>query len=250
MNIDFHTHGNLSKKIPVTVEEFIEKMEEAKQNGLTAIALTEHFNAMNFFELYEMLDRHFEYRKNYYMVNGVKVFPGIEIDVKEIGHFLVVGDREDIKAIRRKLSDHLEEADFLPVRELIDLLHPYDVLKIGAHPFRESTPWTHHEEDVLTQFDAFDINGKDLHKYGLAMKQRVEELAEQFGTSAVGGSDTHQLLQYGSVVNEFPDCETIQDLKGVIRRGDYAVFISPAIDTKVKAAKMVKNLLKKEYVAL
>lgn len=250
MNIDFHTHGNLSKKIPVTVGEFIEKMEEAKQNGLTAIALTEHFNATNFLEFYEMLDRNFEYKKNYYMVRGVKVFPGIEIDVKETGHFLVVGDREDIKTIRRKLSDHLEEGNFLPVRELIDLLNPYEVLKIGAHPYRESTPWTHHDQDVLAQFDAFDINGKDLYKYGLSMKNRVEELAGQFGICAVGGSDTHQLLQYGSVVNEFPECETIEEIRGVIRGGDFQVVISQAINTKVKAAKMVKDLLKKEYVAL
>src|SRR5699024_7789447 len=96
MYIDFHTHANLSKKINVSLEDFKTKMQEAKANGLTAIAITEHFNATNIIKLYEMLQEKYSYEKDYYMIEGMKVFCGLEVDVKENGHFLVIGNREDI----------------------------------------------------------------------------------------------------------------------------------------------------------
>ena len=63
MNIDFHTHANLSKKITVSLEDFKEKMREAKASGLTALAITEHFNAANIIELYETLQEEFPYTR-------------------------------------------------------------------------------------------------------------------------------------------------------------------------------------------
>ncbi|MDZ5782036.1 PHP domain-containing protein [Marinococcus luteus] len=247
MKIDFHTHVNLSKTIAVTLEELLEKMDEAKQSGLDAIALTEHFNAVNFHEIYNMLDAHFPYTGDCYLVNGVRVFPGIEIDVAENGHFLVIADRDHIRLIRKRLGGHKEEGRFIPVHELTDFLKNLPVLKIAAHPFRVSTPWTHHEQAILNQFDAFDINGKDLYKYGEMMKQQVEDFAARYHAPAVGGSDTHQFFQYGAVVNEFPECDTVKELKAALSSRNFHVTLSPALQTKVRAAKYIKKMLKLEY---
>src|SRR5690625_1784247 len=173
MQIDFHTHANLSKKITSSLGEFKEKMCEAKESGLNALAITEHFNAANIIELYETLQEEFPYEEEYYEIEGMKVFCGLEVDVKENGHFLVIGSREDVLTIARLLLPFQQEENFIPVKELVALLSDFNVLKIGAHPLRESTPWNHHDTTILRQFDAYDLNGKDLYTYGLEIAERV-----------------------------------------------------------------------------
>lgn len=248
MHIDFHTHANLSKKIEVSLEGFKDKMREAKANGLTALAITEHFNSTNIIELYEML-KEFPYNKDYYEIEGMKVFCGLEIDVKENGHFLVIGSRDDIMAIAQLLLPHHEEEAFVPVKDLIQMLADYNVLKIGAHPLRESTPWEHHDFSVLEQFDAYDLNGKDLYTYGDEIEEKVRAFAKAFDIPVVGGSDTHHQLQYGAIINVFPECESIDELKAVIHQGDYGTIISPNLNRKVKQAKQVKQKIKETIEA-
>src|SRR5699024_6567113 len=248
MNIDFHTHANLSKKIKISIESLEEKMKEAKASGLTALAITEHFNATNIFELYDMLQETYPYEKDYYKIDGMKVFCGIEVDVKEKGHFLVIGSRDDILNISYLLIPYHDKDSFIPVRDLIALLDDFNVLKIGAHPLRKSTPWHHHEPSVLKQFDAYDLNGKDLFTDGLSMEERVQTFAEEYKIPVVGGSDTHQQFQYGSVFNVFPECDTIAELKETIRQGDYETKISPCLEVKVKAANQVKKMIKETSV--
>lgn len=248
MQIDFHTHANLSKKITSSLEEFKEKIREARASGLNALAITEHFNATNIIELYETLQEEFPYKEDYYEIEGVKVFCGLEVDVKENGHFLVIGAREDILAIAKYLLAFQQEEHFIPVTELIELLSDYNVLKIAAHPLRESTPWNHHDPTILQQFDAYDLNGKDLYTYGLEIEERVHAFANEHQIPVVGGSDTHQYLQYGSIINEFPDCNSIDELKQVIHKGNYKITISPCLETKVKAANLVKKTLKKKVL--
>lgn len=246
MFIDFHTHANLSKKITVSITEFKEKMMEAKASGLDAVAITEHFNSKNIIDLYEDLEKELPYENEYYQVAGMKVFCGLEVDVKENGHFLVIGGREDILNIASLLLPFHEEENFIPVKDLIELLADFNVIKIGAHPLRESTPWKHHELSVLAQFDAYDLNGKDLHTYGAEIQERVHDFAAAYEIPVVGGSDTHQHLQYGAIVNNFPECETIDELRQAIESGAYEVIISPELDEKVKAAKQVKKMIKEK----
>ncbi len=82
---------------------FKEMMTEAKQNGLNALALTEHFNTTRFFDIYQFLDENYSYTQGYYDIQGLKLFPGVEVDVKEGGHILLIGDRTDIVTIRKEL---------------------------------------------------------------------------------------------------------------------------------------------------
>jgi len=248
MIIDFHTHIKLSKKTRFDRSYFEGMIREAKANGLDALAITEHFNTLAFEEIYETLDRYYPYRYGYYEVDEVRLFPGIEVDIRETGHILVIGDRADIVAIRSRLSSHTEEGAFIPFRELLDIAESYNVLKIGAHPFRDGTPLHHLPEADLRRLDAFDLNGKDLHAQGIeAYSRRVYDFAARLGKPVVGGSDTHQHLQYGCVTNRLGGvCHTADDLKAAIAGGRYTVNLSPCLDVKVKAAAELKKLLKKE----
>ena len=69
MNIDFLIHMERSrKKVTFSLEYFKEMVDAAKQNGLDAIALTEHFNTHQFTDVYDTLDKEFPYVHDYYDV--------------------------------------------------------------------------------------------------------------------------------------------------------------------------------------
>ncbi|CAM3731023.1 PHP domain-containing protein [Marinicrinis lubricantis] len=246
MNIDFHTHGKLSKKTEFSVDYFLEMIEEAKANGLDAIALTEHFNTIRFSDIYDTLDRLFPYNGHVYVADGLKIFPGMEVDIAETGHILMISTRENIRALREKLHDHTDPDHFVPFGVLLDWTEQEDILRIGAHPYRESTPLHHLPDELLNRLDAFDLNGKDLYQYSKkTYRVKVEQLAERFGKPVVAGSDTHQCLQYGSVWNEIEaDCHSISDLKASLTSKAYQIHVSICLESKVKGAIMMKKLLK------
>ena len=52
MYLDFHTHGKLAKKLPFSTVYTDWLFGEAKDAGLNALCLTEHFNTLQFDELY------------------------------------------------------------------------------------------------------------------------------------------------------------------------------------------------------
>ena len=246
MNIDLHTHGKLSKKSAFSSDYFSEMMSEAKANGLQAVALTEHFNTSNFFAMYETLDRTYPYNGHYYDVNGLKLFPGMEVDIAETGHILLIGLKENILAVRSLLNDHTHEGNFIPFERLLDLADEYNLWKIGAHPFRTSTPLHQLDPELLKRLDAFDFNAKDIYMQGAeAYKNLITPFAEKLGVPVIAGSDSHQCLQYGSVVNRLDEtCSTVEELKEAIKQGNYAIELSPCLHTKVKASVMMKKLLK------
>lgn len=75
MKIDLHTHVKISKKSEFSPDYFTTMLKEARDAGLNAIALTEHFNTQNFLDVYSYLDRHYAYIEDYYEVEGIKIFP-------------------------------------------------------------------------------------------------------------------------------------------------------------------------------
>ena len=53
----FYTHGKLTKKMPFSVAYTNWLFQQAKQAGLDAICLTEHFNTLGFNELYSYIKK-------------------------------------------------------------------------------------------------------------------------------------------------------------------------------------------------
>lgn len=249
MNIDLHTHGKLSKKSSFSEAYFREMVQEAVANGLQAIALTEHFNTLHFFGMYETLDRMYPYNGHYYEADGLKIFPGMEVDIAETGHILLVGLKEDILGVRSGLADYTKEGQFIPFRELLDRADAKGLWKIGAHPFRSSTPLHHLDPQLLMRLDAFDFNAKDIYMQGAeAYHALITPFAKDLGVPVIAGSDSHQCLQYGSVVNKLEQsCSTVEELREAVRLGRYTIEISPCLHTKVKGSIMMKKLLKQMH---
>lgn len=246
MNIDLHTHGKLSKKSSFSPEYFAEMMFEAKANGLQAVALTEHFNTSNFYAMYEALDQTYPYNGHYYDVNGLKLFPGMEVDIAETGHILLIGLKENVLAVRALLDEHTVEGNFIPFKDLLDIADEHNLWKIGAHPFRTSTPLHQLDPELLRRLDAFDFNAKDIYMQGAeTYKNLITPFAEKLGVPVIAGSDSHQCLQYGSVLNRLNNtCETVEELKQTIKEGNYEIELSPCLHIKVKASVMMKKILK------
>ncbi|MCM3260944.1 PHP domain-containing protein [Paenibacillus lautus] len=246
MKIDLHTHAKLSKASDFSKHYYEEMIREALDNGLDALALTEHFNTRHFDEVYRQLDSMFPYNGEYYDAGGLKIFPGMEVDIRETGHILLIGRKEFILETRRRLDGYTEKGAFIPFDDLMDLAEGFPLLKIGAHPFRESTPLRHLTRSQLSRLDAFDLNAKDMYQYGSEANQdQVQRFAADLGKPVTAGSDTHQCLQFGSVYNELQmPCESAAELKDAIMQGAYQIHVSDSLPIKVKASAMLKKLMK------
>ncbi|MBO7747283.1 PHP domain-containing protein [Paenibacillus sp. MWE-103] len=246
MKIDFHIHVKLSKKTNFEREHFESMVREARAQGLDAITLTEHFNTHRFADVYGTLDGLYPCNDHYYNVEGFRIFTGMEVDVAEGGHILVSGPKGKLLEIREALEPHTAPGGFIGLGRLFELCEPRGMLVIGGHPFRASNPLHPIGRDLLRRFDAFDLNGKDLHEIGIQENiAKVLTLGEELGVPVVAGSDAHQLFQVGCVHNEFAGTfETVAELKAAIRAGAYKRVISPSLDLQVRAANTVKKLLK------
>ncbi|HOV41890.1 MAG TPA: PHP domain-containing protein [Oscillospiraceae bacterium] len=128
MKIDFHTHGKLAKHLPFSPEYTNWLFNEAKNSGLDAICLTEHFNTLGFDEIYRYIENNSEKLGDLFVFNGLKIFPGIEIDIAEGGHTTVIGKMEDIMAIWEEIMPFSENGKFLPLRGLAEKIKKYPVI--------------------------------------------------------------------------------------------------------------------------
>ncbi|MTH53068.1 PHP domain-containing protein [Bacillus mangrovi] len=242
MKIDFHVHAKLGKKVPFSLKDFLKLMEEAKWNGLDAIALTEHFNARDFIKIYQTLDRHYPYQSTYYDVAGIKVFPGMEVDIAEGGHILLIGSRSDIIRMTKRLETHKNKETYIPFDQLMSYHGMEEMLKIGAHPFREKNPLTRLTEEQLARLDAFEWNAKDVQKYGAGHWPKIEKMASSFKKPITAGSDTHHYSQIGAIYNRFEGSfTTVKQLKGKLNRQEFEIRRSPLLPLKVQAARALKK---------
>ncbi len=247
MRIDLHTHAKLSKATDFSEDYYREMIAEARESGLNALALTEHFNTRHFRDVYDSLDRMYPYDGEVYEADGLRIFPGMEVDIRENGHILLIGRKEHILAVRRELEPYAVKGSFIPFAELMDLAGRYPLLKIGAHPFRESTPLHHLPQEQLLRLDAFDLNAKDMYQYGSdANRRRVTEFADKLGRPVTAGSDTHQCLQYGSLYNVLDrPCRSAAELKEAIVSRSYRLEVSEDLPLRVKASVLLKKLMKR-----
>ena len=258
MKLDFHTHGKLAKRLPFSTTYTDWLFGEAKAAGLSALCLTEHFNTLQFDELYAYLARKSRREGDALVLeNGLRVFPGMETDIAEGGHILSIGPLEAILELNQRLAPYKQPGNFLPFAKLRDLFDQYPVLVGGAHPYREGGHIPQLPEEQLARLDFLDLNGKDLATDRQRAERLTKALGERLGKPVVSGSDTHQAVQYGCVWTEFAkDFSTVRELKEEMVAGRYAVTVADNAAEKVKTATLLKRALKEihalggDYVAV
>lgn len=245
MRIDFHTHGKLAKKLPFSSEYTDWLFSEARKLGLDALCLTEHFNTLGFDQVYEYINERYERDGDSFIYEGLRIFPGMEVDIAEGGHVLVIGVMEDILEINRQLEPNKKKENFLPFMELVRLVREYPVLIGAAHPYREGGHIPSLPKACLEQFDFIDLNGKDMAENSKENEMLIQALANQLGIPYVAGSDTHQSFQYGCIYNVFnKECRTIKEVREEMKKGNYTISLSDHIRFQVSSAGILKRALK------
>ncbi|HAK41646.1 MAG TPA: histidinol-phosphatase [Clostridium sp.] len=244
MNIDFHVHGLLSKRKDFNERFFIEEIEYARVSNLHGIVMCEHFNAINFKEIYKYLQENYKYEGDRYLVKGVSIFPAMEVSIKDKGHVVLVGNREAILEIHEKLKPHMDRENLIEFKSLLDLADEYGCLKIGAHPFRSGHKLCNHPEELLKRLDALDLNAKDIFKKGEEAKRELLELSSRIGINVITGSDSHTPLQLGGIYTELnSSCHTVEELRGAIVSASYSIKVQPSLDFRVYSSKILKRYL-------
>lgn len=246
MYIDFHTHGKLAKKLPFSTIYTEWLFNEAKQAGLDAICLTEHFNTLQFDEVYGYIIEHSD-REGDSLVfqNGLRIFTGMETDIAEGGHILSIGKPEEILELNQRLEPFKEKGTFLSFGQLRDLFDEYQVIVGAGHPYREGGHIPELSMEDLSRFDFLDLNGKDIAINRIETERNVKTLGDRLQIPVVSGSDTHQAVQYGCIkTNIFATPTTVHDLYKEMKTDNYEIIVSDNAKFQVETAGLLKKALK------
>ena len=229
MRLDFHTHGKLAKKLPFSTAYTDWLFGEARAAGLDALCLTEHFNTLQFADVYGYIASVSRRTGDTLeLENGLKIFPGMETDVAEGGHILSVGPLEAILELNRRLEPNKEKG-----------------LVGCGHPFRAPGHVPELPEEQLRRLKFLDLNGKDLALDQARTERLTYALGRRLDIPVVSGSDTHQAVQYGCVTTVFErECNTIPALYEEMREGRYAIRLADTAPFQVRTACLLKRSLK------
>lgn len=246
MNIDLHVHAKLTKRIDFEPAHFEAMLRSAAESGLDAIAVTEHFNTVGFRDVYSYFDDAYSYDNGLYVTGGPVVLPGMEVDVAEGAHMLLVGERDAIINVHQELSDFRVAPEFVPALRLLDLTEGGSVMVGVAHPLREGRELSRLGEDVLSRLSFLDLNAKDLYRYGEEMRATVDARARDVRLAVVGGSDAHHPLQLGSVTTVLgTGVTTGSDVREAVVAGRLSVRVDPCLRARVRSAIEIKRVLKR-----
>lgn len=246
MKIDFHIHGKVCKKYPFNEENFIGIINEAIETKLDAIALTEHGYLEDYSDLYNYLKDNYTYQNDYYIVDKLKVFVGMEVTTNEGIDIVIVGNRDDISNLRKGTEESAEkEGKPVGVCELVDMCNNRELLIIIAHPYRHMDDFPEYSKEILENIDAVELNTTDMYKKGIdPMRLKVGELSQKISLPIVYGSDSHHFMQIGSVYNEFDkEVETVKEFKEEIKNGNYHSVISADLRIKAKSHTIIKGYI-------
>jgi hypothetical protein len=250
MKIDFHSHSKLAKKMPFSQAYTEGILHEAKQSGLNAVCLTEHYNGIELTQSFEYIIKTMQPDGDCFVhENGLKVFPGLEINAAEGGHFLAIGSVETIWVIYRELSCYIQKKEHPSFEKILNLTKSLSVLLGVSHPFRRTGSGGNSmpdlSEEQLKQLDFIDLNGKDTAVDRTAAETQVQALSKRLGLPVLAGSDTHQSFQFGCIYSQFEEAfTTIAGLRGAIGHGAYSIVYGESASLQVKAAGIIKRLLK------
>jgi len=245
MKIDFHTHGKLAKKLPVSIQYMEAMFKGAREAGLDAICLTEHFNTNGFYELYNHIRVHYQQEGDTFIYRGLRIFPGMEVDVDEGVHILVLGKIDDIIKINQELEPRKQKGRFVSFSELVSMTKERGIYVGAAHPYRLGSEALKIDVNLLDAFDFLDMNGKDVAYGQQEAMSLVTDLGKKLQKPVIAGSDTHQPNQYGCIFNKFTDrINTFDALFEAIQQNKYDIHVADDIYDRVESAVVMKIKMK------
>jgi len=196
----------LGKIIPDGLSSPEEVVRQAENQGLGAIAITDHDTTVGNHITQELAKS-----------ERILVIPAVEISTRD-GHVLAYGVKEN-------LPSHMA------AKQTVDLIHKLGGVAVAAHPFAPSkyAPAFFPKKEIIRldeklirgiNFDGIEIAG------GLKKNQDYWiKVAEELNLAKLGGSDAHTPASIGSAVTKFPSsCKTIEDLLNAIKKRQTSVI--------------------------
>lgn len=191
--IDLHVHTLHSGDNEALPEEMVER---AINEGLDAIAFTEHYS-------FQASDYAEALREKYRSVIGI--FRGVEISAAE-GHLLAFGANTDNMGLGGASA-----------AEVINKVTELGGVVIPSHPYRRGSS----VGDLVVELKGIEAlegyNGCNLH----AMNIMALKAASNLGIPYTGGSDAHAPDEVGSCYTEFIDEVTEDGLIIALRSGRF-----------------------------
>jgi len=241
MVIDFHYHTLLWKKSPFYMDFFMKTISSVKRHKIDAIAITDHYNSKHFEDIYRSLDEAYPYNGEYYLVDGIKVFPGVELSIKEHGHVIAIGKKDDVLDIRNTLYYPGPIKKRPSLMRVTDEIEKRGMLGIWAHPIRRGNPLPRIDLNTAKRLKFMDFNGKDLKK-----AKQMRSFEKETGLIAVSGSDTHHPFQAGVVKTIlFDECDTLSQIVECISNRRFAIKVHPFGRIKCAIARRLKRIWKR-----
>lgn len=247
MKIDFHTHVKLTTPVPYSQPYAEAMLRGAKAAGLDTICVTEHYNSSGLDSVYRFLEDSCGKDGDCYIFEGLRIFPGIEVDIAESGHILTIGPLDEIMQVHKELCERGRKKEHPPFAALLEIIKRPSLLIGGAHPFRPETgSLLNLSDEWVSQLDYVELSGRDIAYDKKGIENNTAQLAARVGLPIIAGSDSHYPFQYGCVFNKFQAAHTtVAALKKAIAAGAYTVEYSEFGARQVAmAAQMKKALLK------
>lgn len=226
LKADFHCHVKLLAQRPFQTAQLIKRLDWARRVGLDMLAITEHIDLPDYWEIYGRLETLCRDHSGCFSWKGLTVLTGAEVNIYESGHILLIGSLDAIRELEKRMG-RLDARNSPFFKDLMDASEDLDFLRIGAHPCRFN-----HElwkmGSLLKRLDALEINANELF-----MSDWVSKRSVQLNLPVLAGSDAHHWLQIGRVYNLLPfsfnGSYTVSQLKRVITRGEAAWYRPGAV---------------------
>ncbi len=215
MKIELHCHTSEGSRCGKWTAA--EVVRDLKQKGYDAVVITNHFTYHysvtpekdNTVYTPEKFIRAYETAAEEGEKCGIRVLFGMEFtDRRSTGDFLIYGDNAFI-------IDRYPKVFELRISDLARLCRENGALMYQAHPFRDGMRIV----DPQNLFGIEVLNGAEKHdsRNDIALKW-----AEKFNLHKIGGSDSHETGQYGTVaaVTDM-DIRTNADLVEMLRTDNY-----------------------------
>ena len=240
IRIDTHTHPKISKHFAFNPGVVGRMTRMAERVGLDALALTEHFHARGYWQIYDHLQATYPCDRGVYQTGTVVIVPGAEVNIAEGAHVIVLADVAELRRLDRAFRLPLSQGYEPPLREFLDVTDDFEIVRIGAHMFRRDKELGKFLPGDLRRLHALEINGKD---FGTEIMLLVQ--ARALGLPIVGGSDAHHWLQLG-VRHTLMHTEEISlnAIRKAVQEGLTGFASGSYTPLRVKAAKSLKRITK------
>lgn len=187
-----------------------ENIDIAKNNGIDALILTNHYTK-SYFARYKSVEDfveqyyvEYENAKAYGESVGVKVYYGVEItlEIDKEAHLLAYGVGKEF------LQQHPYVFDY-PLEKIYEAVHSCGGILVQAHPFRK--------QDRLLNTDYLDGIEISCHpKYFTTASSKVKEVAQDKNLIITCGADYHGDVSYRPVCGLLVE-ETPKDINEIVQ---------------------------------